>query len=99
MIDPATLAAATLISMLIGSGLSFALLAWDKRAARLGRWRTKQTTLHVLELLGGWPGSLLASALLRHKSRKAGYRLVRIGCIVLHLTTVVAVWVFLRSGS
>jgi uncharacterized membrane protein YsdA (DUF1294 family) len=48
----------------------------DKRAARLSRPRTSEATLHVLELLGGWPGALLAQRLIRHKNAKVGYQVV-----------------------
>jgi uncharacterized membrane protein YsdA (DUF1294 family) len=40
--------------------ITFVVYYLDKRAARLGRPRTPEATLHVLELLGGWPGALLA---------------------------------------
>ena len=45
--------------------ITFAVYYLDKRAARLGRPRTPEVTLHVLELLGGWPGALLAQRLER----------------------------------
>lgn len=60
----------------------------DKSAARNGRWRTKESTLHVLALLGGWPGALVAQHLLRHKSKKESFRIafwltVAVNCGVL----------------
>lgn len=42
----------------------------DKSAARLGNWRTPESTLHLMGLVGGWPGGLAAQRLLRHKSSK-----------------------------
>ncbi|MHB8912758.1 MAG: DUF1294 domain-containing protein [Lysobacter sp.] len=48
--------------------------ALDKHAAEHGRWRIQESTLHGLELLGGWPGALLAQRVMRHKTRKANYR-------------------------
>lgn len=48
----------------------------DKSAARTGGWRTSESTLHVLALLGGWPGALFAQALFRHKSKKTDFRIV-----------------------
>jgi len=55
---------------------TFIVYALDKRAARLGQWRVKESTLHVLALLCGWPGALLAQHLLRHKSAKPTFRRV-----------------------
>jgi uncharacterized membrane protein YsdA (DUF1294 family) len=46
----------------------------DKAAAQSGAWRTSERTLHVLALLGGWPGALIAQRVFRHKSRKASFR-------------------------
>lgn len=46
----------------------------DKAAAQAGRWRTPESTLHTLALLGGWPGAILAQQWLRHKSSKAQFR-------------------------
>lgn len=53
---------------------SFALYGLDKSAARAGRWRTPEMTLHVMALLGGWPGALLAQRVFRHKTRKQPFR-------------------------
>ena len=56
----------------------FAFLAcWhDKRSARAQTWRTPEGTLHLLELLGGWPGAFLAQRWFRHKTVKASYQAV-----------------------
>ena len=60
----------------IASAASFLAYAADKRAARSGAWRTPESTLHVLALAGGWPGALMAQALLRHKTQKSSFRAV-----------------------
>ncbi|MCL1086575.1 DUF1294 domain-containing protein [Shewanella glacialipiscicola] len=54
--------------------LSFIAYAIDKSAAKRGKWRTKESTLHLLALMGGWPGALFAQNVLRHKSVKASFR-------------------------
>lgn len=46
----------------------------DKSAARAGRWRTQESTLHLLALIGGWPGALMAQWQLRHKSAKRSFQ-------------------------
>jgi len=46
---------------------------FDKRKAQAGRWRTPESTLQFMSLLGGWPGALLAQRYLRHKSKKRSF--------------------------
>lgn len=58
----------------IASGVCFIAYALDKSAARRGAWRTPESTLLMLGLVGGWPGGLLAQQLLRHKSNKPSFR-------------------------
>jgi len=77
--------------LLLHSLASFVMMAWDKRQAARDGQRVPESVLHVLELLGGWPGSLLASAWLRHKSKKLSYRVVRWGCVVLNGIVLAAV--------
>ncbi|NLZ18091.1 MAG: DUF1294 domain-containing protein [Desulfobulbaceae bacterium] len=55
---------------------AFFLYARDKKAAEWGGWRTPENTLHVVALLGGWPGAGLAQSFLRHKSSKHPFRIM-----------------------
>lgn len=64
------------------SAVTFCAYALDKARARRGGWRIAEKTLHGLELLGGWPGALVAQRVVKHKRRKASYMLV-FGLIVL----------------
>lgn len=57
-----------------GSLLTFMAYAFDKSAASAGRWRTRESTLLMLGLMGGWPGAIFAQQLLRHKSSKTTFR-------------------------
>lgn len=50
--------------------------AVDKRRAREQGWRIAESTLHLLELAGGWPGGFLAQRRLRHKCSKASFQFV-----------------------
>ena len=56
--------------------LAFGLYAADKRRAVRRQWRISESTLHLVELFGGWPGALVAQHALRHKTQKRGYRVV-----------------------
>ena len=60
----------------IMSVIAFIMYAKDKSAAEWGTWRTSESTLHTLSLLGGWPGAALAQSFLRHKSKKVSFRVI-----------------------
>lgn len=79
------------------SGLAFCAYAWDKSAARRNQWRTKESTLHLLALMGGWPGALVAQQRLRHKSSKVSF-LAAFWLMVL-LNCGVFVWLLTPSGA
>lgn len=80
---------------LVMSVLSFFTYASDKAAATAGRWRTSESTLLVLGLIGGWPGSIFAQQRLRHKTRKASFQLAFWGTVLLNI----AAFVTLASPS
>ncbi|CAK8712494.1 MAG: Uncharacterized membrane protein YsdA, DUF1294 family [Candidatus Electronema aureum] len=60
----------------IASLLTFIIYSRDKTAAKNGSWRTPESSLHLLALLCGWPGALIAQQILRHKSKKQAFRVV-----------------------
>lgn len=66
------------------SVLSFCQYWGDKRNALKGRWRTPEKAMHLLEVLGGWPGALLAQQCFRHKTRKLSYQLVFWAIVAAH---------------
>lgn len=61
---------------LAASMIAYFAYAVDKSAAKQGEWRTSENTLHLLSLIGGWPGALFAQKKLRHKNRKASFQAV-----------------------
>lgn len=54
--------------------IAILMYAKDKNAAERGIWRTPESTLHVIALVGGWPGAGIAQSFLRHKSKKLSFR-------------------------
>lgn len=58
----------------VTSGLCFLAYWHDKAAAQRQLWRTPESTLLMLGLVGGWPGAIVAQQWLRHKSSKASFR-------------------------
>ncbi len=60
---------------LVASLVAFSAYALDKSAARNDRWRTRESTLHLFALVGGWPGALAAQRRLRHKSSKRSFQI------------------------
>lgn len=76
----------------MASASAVTALAWwvDKRAARQGRRRLSERRLLVLSLLGGWPGALLMTGLLRHKTRKQPFAAMLWLCALLNAATAAA---------
>jgi uncharacterized membrane protein YsdA (DUF1294 family) len=78
------------IAVYLTMSLLAVFLYWrDKRQARVSGWRTPEKILHGVELLGGWPGALLAQQVFRHKTRKVSYQLLFWLIVLLHQ----ALWV------
>ena len=69
--------------------LAVFLVYWkDKYAAGKGQWRTKEDTLHLWSLIGGWGGAWFAQQVLRHKSRKGSFLRVYWFTVVAHCAAV-----------
>lgn len=82
---------------LVASVVSFWFYARDKAAAKTDQWRTRESTLQVLSLVGGWPGALVAQTLLRHKSQKQSFQIVFWATVVLNCVGLG--WLFTTSGA
>jgi uncharacterized membrane protein YsdA (DUF1294 family) len=76
---------------------TYVVYAIDKRAARKDRWRVPEAHLHLLALLGGWPGAMLAQQTLRHKSVKRSFRFVFWITVILNLAAMI--WLFSPAGA
>ena len=73
-----------LLAYLVASALAFGLYWYDKKQAQTGQWRTPENVLHGAELLGGWPGALVAQQMFRHKTRKLSYQVFFWLIVTLH---------------
>lgn len=55
-------------------GLASMVTYWfDKRAAEAGHWRVRESSLHLIDAIGGIAGGLIAQQLLRHKTSKQSF--------------------------
>lgn len=77
------------------SGASYLVYWWDKDAAGAKAQRTPENTLHLLDVLGGWPGALIAQQQFRHKTVKASFQAM---FWITVLVNVAAVAFVVRSG-
>lgn len=77
--------------------LAFSAYAADKSAARKNAWRTSESTLHMLGLVGGWPGALVAQQVLRHKSKKTSFRIVFWATVLINCG--ILLWFLTPSGA
>ncbi len=66
------------------STLTILFYGADKKRALRSGWRIPEHYLHLLELLGGWPGALLAQKDFRHKLMKRAYQKVFWSIVALH---------------
>ena len=86
------------LALYIGTSIiAFVVYAVDKSAARNNRWRTEEGTLHLLGLIGGWPGALAAQRFLRHKSKKKSFQ--SLFWITVLLNCAGFIWLLTPKGS
>lgn len=77
--------------------VTFLVYFKDKSAAKNGRWRTPEATLHLLALVGGWPGALIAQRTFRHKTKKTSFQVVFWITVVFNIVALL-IWVNYFSG-
>jgi uncharacterized membrane protein YsdA (DUF1294 family) len=91
-----------LVGVSFGASL-FTFFAYriDKKRAEADEWRIPESSLHLAELVGGWPGGFLAQRVFRHKISKVSYQVEFWMIVVLY--QVVAVdslcgWRMVKAG-
>jgi uncharacterized membrane protein YsdA (DUF1294 family) len=85
------------LTMACASVLAFVLYAFDKRAAIRNERRVPEKTLHMVSLLGGWPGAWLAQRVFRHKTSKPTFLWVFGLTVALNVAATTAV-LWLNAG-
>jgi uncharacterized membrane protein YsdA (DUF1294 family) len=99
-LDPSSFALTSTPAVLVGgcyaglSLLTWILYGWDKWAAKTGRPRLSERTLHLWTILGGFVGAIAGQILFRHKTRKISFVLSAWGALAAH----VAVWAWILSN-
>jgi uncharacterized membrane protein YsdA (DUF1294 family) len=87
------------IAWLIGwSIVTFCFYGLDKRSSKLDRPdnRVPEDVLHILALIGGFPGGWLGRYYWRHKTRRPAFLVILIASTLLHLG--IALWRFGASA-
>ena len=67
----------------------------DKTAAQNAGRRIPESTLHLMSLIGGWPGGLIAQVLFLHKTRKPSFL---VGYWLTVIVNCIALGVIVRKG-
>ena len=92
-----TLPQGILILYLAASAAAVVAYRVDKSAAQSGRWRTPESTLHVLALMGGWPGALIAQQIFHHKSQKPSFQVAFLATVAVNCGALL--WFWLATSS
>ena len=77
---------------------TFAMYAWDKRAAARGRRRVREHSLLAAALLGGSPAAVVAGRVMRHKTVKRSFR-IRFALVVVIQLALVGLAIYLIHGN
>jgi uncharacterized membrane protein YsdA (DUF1294 family) len=64
------------------------LYGWDKRCAIKERSRVPEATMHVWDIIGGWPGGFVGQRCFRHKTRKISFQVKYWLGVVLNIVVV-----------
>ncbi|MEO7917256.1 MAG: DUF1294 domain-containing protein, partial [Dokdonella sp.] len=84
------------LGYLVLSCISWILYMFDKGDARRNAHRTPENTLHFFDVVGGWPGALIAQQQSRHKTAKAAFQFIFWFTVIANIVGVV---VLVQSGT
>ncbi len=79
--------------------ITFLVYVLDKRKARKGAWRTRESVLILLAFAGGSVGALLGMHVAHHKTNKMKFR-IGIPCILLlQIAAAILTFLYYRGGA
>jgi len=81
------------------NAVTMLLYGYDKRQAIAAGGRVPELILHLVALLGGSGGALLAQILFRHKTRKFKFQAVFVGILFLQLLVAFGYWYFVLRAA
>ena len=76
--------------------VGFFVMWLDKRRAKRGEWRIKETTLIIIAALGGGIGTIAGMYTFRHKTQKVGFV---VGVPLITVLEIVTLLYFLIKNS
>lgn len=85
LIHDKKIATYTILYYLLMSVFTFYIYSKDKDFSQDGNWRISEQTLHLLSMMGGWLGALIAQDKLNHKSSKTNFRILFFITIILNI--------------
>ena len=65
-----------LILYLVMGGITYIAYSSDKSKAITKEYRTSEKLLHVLSLMGGWMGAMIAQQRFHHKTQKSSFQIL-----------------------
>lgn len=81
--------------ILVMSLIAFCAYGADKRRAKRGKWRIKESVLLGLGLLGGAIGALAAMNCFKHKTKHWYFWAVNITALIMHVALAIILFVYI----
>ncbi|MCF6244672.1 MAG: DUF1294 domain-containing protein [Sulfurovum sp.] len=91
------LPSAVLVYYVILGLITFFMYKKDKNASLSNSWRVSEKTLHLLSLLGGWIGAVIAQKYIRHKTQKRVFKIIFFITIFINLTLLAVLLAYTSS--